>query len=235
MKTLIALFVASISAIALADVQSEVDSFGGNQALYEKAKALNPEVEKTVIQDRFMNRTNRWELAPEMAQVDSGDSYNRTSNAGLNVHYHINPSWSLGVKYNYSFNKLTPEGEAMLNKATDASKPDTAAQNFLYPQVVYPKSALIGLVNWYPMVGKLSFGSWGVAHFDTYLNLGYGQIELSNASTSTMTGGIGVGFWWTSHLTTRLEYRYQEYNAEYYLGERKINSNVAAVQMGWML
>ncbi len=235
MKSLSLIFALFLSTTAFAQVEQEVDSFGGNEALYIKAKALNPEVENEVVQNRFIERTNRFEIAPEFAGVFGGDSYNRTTNAGINVHYHINPSWSVGVKYNYSFNELTPEGKSMVEKASQASSANPKDPNYLYPQIIYPKSETLGMVNWYPIVGKLSFGKWGVAHFDTYLMAGYGTMELSNGSSPTATAGMGLGFWINKNLTTRLEYRAQQYKAEYYNKTEDMMTGVGSVQMGWML
>lgn len=75
----------------------------------------------------------------------------------------------------------------------------------------------------------------GVAHFDAYLLGGYGMMELSNASTATMTMGMGMGFWVNSNITTRFEYRTQQYKAEYYNNSQDMSTGVASVQMGWML
>lgn len=235
MKSVIILFALLVSSVSFAEIEQEVDSFGGNEALFLKAKALNPEVENEVVQNRFVSRTNRLELAPEFSGVFGGDSYNKTNNVGMNAHYHINPSWSVGVKYNYSFNTLTPEGKAMVSKADQAASANPKDPQFLYPQVVYPKSEALGLVNWYPVVGKLSFGKWGVAHFDTYLTAGYGQMELSTGSSPAATLGMGFGFWLSSNLTTRLEYRAQQYQAEYYDKTENMTTSIASVQMGWML
>lgn len=224
-----------LSSLAFAQVEQELDSFGGNEALYMKAKALNPEVEGEVVQNRFSERTNRFEFAPEVSGVFGGDAYNRTTNTGINVHYHINPSWSVGVKYNHSFNNLTPEGKSMVERATQAAENNPKDPNFLFPQIIYPKSETVGMVNWYPVVGKLSFGKWGVAHFDTYLMAGYGTMELSNASTPVGTAGLGMGFWINQNLTTRFEYRLQQYKAEYYDKTENMMTGVGSVQMGWML
>lgn len=229
------IFTLLLSAVSYAQVEQDIDSFGGNEALYIKAKALNPEVENEVVQNRFINRTHRVEIAPEFSGVSGGDAYNRTNNLGLNAHYHINPSWSVGVKYNYALNNLTPEGKSMVDKAGEVAQTNPKDPNYLYPQVIYPKSEILALVNWYPVVGKLSFGKWGVAHFDTYLTGGLGNMELSNASTSTSTMGIGMGFWINSNLTTRFEYRAQQYKAEYYNKTENMLVGVGSVQMGWML
>ncbi|MFS4460136.1 outer membrane beta-barrel domain-containing protein [Bdellovibrio sp. HCB2-146] len=236
MKNLALIFALLVTPSAFADVEQELDSFGGNQALYEKAKALNPEIENNVVQNRFVERSRRFEFAPEFSGVaNGGDTYNRTTSAGMNVHYHINPSWSVGAKYNYSFNALTPEGKEMVERANQAADANPKDPNYLYPQVVYQKSEVLGFVNWYPVVGKLSFGKRGVAHFDTYLTAGYGTIELSNGSSPLATLGVGMGFWLGRHMTTRVEYRGEQYTAQYYDKSQNMLTGVASVQMGWML
>lgn len=241
MKTfsiLLALFLGSVS---YAQVEQEMDSFGGNEALYLKAKALNPEVENEVVQDRFIERTNRFEFSPEFSSVFGGDAYNRTNNAGINVHYHINPKWSVGVKYNYGFNNLTPEGKSMVDRASQAAAVNPQDPNYLFPQVIYPKSELLGMVNWYPIVGKLSFGRYGVAHFDTYFMAGYGTMELGSnsplaaGSSPVASLGAGLGFWLSPKVTTRIEYRAEQYTAEYYDRTEDMLTGVASVQLGWML
>jgi len=123
----------------------------------------------------------------------------------------------------------------MVEKASQASSANPKDPNYLYPQIIYPKSETLGMVNWYPIVGKLSFGKWGVAHFDTYLMAGYGTMELSNGSSPTATAGMGLGFWINKNLTTRLEYRAQQYKAEYYNKTEDMMTGVGSVQMGWML
>jgi outer membrane beta-barrel protein len=225
-----------VSSQAYAEVEQELDSFGGNQALYEKARALNPEIDNNVVQNRFVNRTNRFEIAPEFSGIaNGGDAYNRTSNAGINVHYHINPSFSVGAKYNYSFNQLTPEGQTMVDRAEAAKTANPKDPNFLYPEVVYQKSEMLGFFNWYPIVGKLSFGKYGVAHFDTYMTAGYGQMELSSGSSPVASLGVGMGFWVNNHFTTRVEYRGEQYTADYYDQTETMTTGIASVQLGWML
>lgn len=241
MKSVICLLVLFASSFAFAQIEQEVDSFGGNEALYLKAKALNPEVENEVVQNRFINRSKRVEASLEGSSFFGGDAYNKTNSIGANVHYHLNPSWSVGVKYNYGFNSLTPEGKAMVNDAAKEAARNPQDPRALFPQVVYPKSELLGLVNWYPIVGKLSFGSWGVAHFDTYFTAGYGTMELgSNSSVSTSSAGVatlgaGLGFWLGSNLTTRIEYRAEQYSAQYYDRTEDMLTGVASMQVGWIL
>ncbi|MEK7358316.1 MAG: outer membrane beta-barrel domain-containing protein, partial [Bdellovibrionota bacterium] len=75
----------------------------------------------------------------------------------------------------------------------------------------------------------------GVAHFDIYLLGGAGNVELRSGSKSTYTAGGGVGIWWSQHLTTRAELRYQPYNAKRYDRETPMNLTIAGLQIGYLL
>ena len=57
-----------------ADLMKDFDSIGGNDALLDRAKALNPEERVRVVQDRIVTRRNRVEIAPEYSNVVAGDS-----------------------------------------------------------------------------------------------------------------------------------------------------------------
>ncbi len=222
-------------AAATESLASEADSFGGNEALYEKAKALNPEIQTDIVQNRFVNLAGRFEIAPEYSGVFGADAYNQTQNLGLNLHYHITPTWAIGVKYNHSYNKLTAEGDAAIDRARQDVIRNPENPTFLFPQVIYPKSERLGQITWSPIVGKLSFGNWGVAHFDTYFLAGAGTIELSNGSSSLWAVGAGMGFWLNQNAALRLEYRTENYRAEYFESSRTLQPSIASMQVGWLL
>jgi outer membrane beta-barrel protein len=217
------------------DLASDFDALGGNKTLLERAKALEPEVNVQIVQDRVVSRRNRVEIAPEISGTFGGDTYNRTHSLGLNLNYHFTPRWSAGLKYNYAFNALTTEGEAMMHNATEDFKknPEHPTQGF--PDVDYPKSETLALIDWYPLYGKMNLLDKGVLHFDMYVLGGYGQVQLASGGTSTYTGGMGLGLWFTQHFTSRVEMRYQNYKAKYIDGEKNMDLAIASVQMGWML
>jgi outer membrane immunogenic protein len=206
----------------------DFDTLGGNDVLLDKARALNPEATISIVQDRIVSRRKRLEIAPELANVLGGDAYNSTTMYGINAHYHINPHWSVGAKYAYETNKLRKEGEYLIN---DTSVTGTG----VIPQIDYPKSELMALVNWYPIYGKMNLYDAGVAHFDIYAIGGAGQIQLNSGSTMTYTAGGGLGLWWSQHLTTRAELRYQTYEAQRYTGATRMNLTVAGIQIGYLL
>lgn len=214
---------------------SEFDSLGGNKIFLEKAKALEPEQNVSIVQNRTVSLQNRAEFALETSGTFGGDTYTRTKNVGLNAMFHFNPRWAIGAKYNKSFNNLTQEGEAMFNKAYAEFQKNPANPTLEFPELDYPKSEMMALVNYAPIYGKLNLFDKGVAHFDFYLVGGYGQVQLFSGSTTTYTGGAGLAFWVSQHFSTKFEMRYQNYTAKYFATEKKMDLAVASVQMGWLL
>lgn len=215
--------------------EDDFDGLGGNKILLEKAQALNPEVETTVVQSRTVSLRNRFEIAPEFAGTFGGDTYVRTQNLGLNVYYHLTPRWAFGAKYKSSYNRLTPEGEAMTERAYQEYLKDPNNPSAVIPEINYPKSEALALVNWSPIYGKINWLDSSVVQFDAYVMLGAGQVQLSSGSTSTYTGGGGVGLWFTPRFSTRLEMAYQRYEASYFNGPINLDLALASVQMGWLL
>ncbi len=214
---------------------ADFDSLGGNKTLLERAKALEPDVAVTVVQKRFVSRTKRLEIAPEYSGTFGGDTYTRTQSLGLNLHYHFNPRWSIGAKYNQSYNKLTPEGESLINASIADYKKNPGSPGVAYPQMDFPKNEYMATLNWYPIYGKINMLDRGVLHFDMYFLAGGGQVEMSSGKTSSYTAGTGIGMWFSDHFTSRIEMRYQNQKARYLDGEKALDLAVASVQMGWML
>lgn len=206
----------------------DFDTLGGNDVLLDKARALNPDSSISIVQDRVVSRRKRLELSPEVATVLGGDAYNSTTMFAMNAHYHLTPRWSVGAKYAYNTNRLRDEGRYLIN--------DTAVSGAgQIPDIDYPKSEISALVNWYPIYGKMNLYDLGVAHFDVYALGGVGQITLNSGGTMTYTAGGGIGLWWSQHLTTRAELRYQTYEAQRYDGSTRMNLTVAGIQIGYLL
>jgi outer membrane beta-barrel protein len=215
-------------------IEQEFDGLGGNGILLEKARALNPEVHTTVVQNRMVDRTNRFELSGEYANTFGGDTYVRTGTFGLNGQFHFTNRWSLGAKVGTSFNKLTSEGDDLVNRAiADHNKnPQTSAAPV--PDIDYPTGQTMGYVNYYPLYGKISWLGKGISHFDVYGQLGYGTVSLKSGGSSAMSAGLGIGVWGNDNITTRLEMVYMDYTAKYYSGPMKLGVTSAAVQVGWL-
>ena len=219
-----------MASVGRAEILEDFDSLGGNKVLLEKARALNPDQEVMVVQDRVVNRKYRFEMAPEFNSVLGGDNFLITRAASANAHFHFNHRWSLGAKYSQMFNRLSQDGENLLTDTAAISK-----GRALVPDIDYPKSQWLLTLDYYPLYGKLNFFNKSILQFDIYGLVGAGRIELSSGSTSTWTAGAGVGFWISQHLTTRLEMRYQNYKAVRYNGPYNVDLTVAGVQVGYLL
>lgn len=216
-------------------IEKEFDALGGNGVLLEKAQALNPEVRTTVVQNRIVDRTNRFELSGEYANTFGGDTYVRTGIFGLSGQFHLSNHWSLGAKSGMAFNKLTNEGESLIQAAEAQAKKDPLNPTEPIPSIDYPKQLTMGFVNFYPLYGKISWFGKGISHFDIYGQLGYGNITLKYGGSPATSLGAGISVWGTEHLTTRLEMNYMNYNAKGINGnDIKMGVTSASMQVGWL-
>ena len=212
-----------------AGLMKDFDTLGGNDVLLDKARELNPDQRISVVQDRIVSRRKRLEIAPELSNTLGGDPYNRTNGFALNAYFHITPNWALGAKYEYDANTIRPEAQNLIDQAMNERDRN------LVPEIDYPKGQALALVNWFPMYGKLNMFDLGVTHFDIYAVGGAGQIFLKSGNATTWTAGGGIGFWFSQHLSTRLEARYQTYEAQHRVTSEKMNLTVGSLQIGYLL
>lgn len=218
----------TLSFAAFADVMEDFDSLGGNKVLLERAKDLNPEANVEIVQDRIVNRHHRLELAPEFGSVVGGNTYLTTMRMGLNAYYHFNPRWSLGAKYTYFNNTLSKDGESLIEDTKRTGKA-------LVPEMDYPKQEYMAVLAWYPFYGKVNMLDKGIAHFDVYGQIGAGQVEILSGPTETYLAGVGIGFWISQHLTSRLEMNLQKYKTQRLMGENDMNLTQLSFQIGYLL
>jgi len=235
MKKIFLIFISMVSFVAVADTVSDFESLGGNKVILDKARALSPETEVTIVQDRMVSRNRRIEISPEISGTFGGDTYTRSQGISLNLNYHFTPRWSAGLRGGYYFNQLTAEGEALVSKAYQQYQQDPQNPNARLPELDYPLNDAFATVSWYPIYGKMNLLDKGVAHFDLYLLAGYGQVALKSGTTGSSTAGAGMGIWWTNQMSTRIEMRYQGYKAKYSSGDVNLDLAVASLQMGWLL
>lgn len=225
-----------LSVVGFAQVATEFDELGGNKIILEKAKELNPDTNIEIVQDRMVSRKRRFEISPEFSGSMGGDdTYVRTQSVGMNVNFHINHRWSLGVKYNHSFNKLTAEGEALVDAAYNDWLNNPANPTAIIPQVDHQKSESLVLLNWYPVYGKMNWFDSKITQFDLYGIVGAGNITLKTGTKPTYTYGGGFGVWMNPRVSTRFEIRFQKYDVEYTTGPKSLDIAIASAQIGWLL
>lgn len=220
---------------ASSSLEKDFDSLGGNRILLDKANAINPEVRTKVVQNRIVDRTSRFEFNGSYANTFGGDTYVRTGTFSLGTQYHINNHWSVGAKYGMSFNKLTNEGEDLVKRAEADHIANPSTSKSPVPDIDYPKSQMMGFVNFYPLYGKMSWFGNSISHFDVYGQLGYGQVGLDSGSANAMSGGVGISVWVNNNITTRLEAIYTNYEAQYSSGPIQQDITSASIQIGWLL
>src|ERR1700692_3494402 len=146
------------------DVSDDLDSLGGNDALMEKAKALDPANRSRIVQKRTVDRDWRLELGINYGNLVNGDTYLKTQDLGANLDLHINPRWSVGFRYQNYGNQLTPEGQRVFDEARAAQAAVGVAYSF--PDIDYPIQSAMGVIDWYPVYGKTNFLDKSIAQFD---------------------------------------------------------------------
>lgn len=208
-------------------ILQDFDSLGGNKVLLERAQVMTPDQRVSIVQNRIVDRHLRFEVAPELSMNLGGDAYVNSRAYGLNTQFHINPRWSLGLKYLYYNNSLSKEGQSLIDNTSLTGQA-------IVPDIDYPKGETMALVNWYPFYGKINFLDMGVVHFDIYGLLGAGQVALKSGTTTAYTTGGGIGFWISQHLTARAELRYETYKVQRLQQKDQLDVTTAGVQLGYL-
>ncbi len=234
--TLILLSVMSFAALA-DDLSSKMNALGANKDLMKKAKAIDPQNRVRVVQNRDVDRNFRFELGLNYGMAAGGDPYVNTSVLGGQVDFHLTPRWSVGARYLNNSNELTSEGKKVMENAEREAQAGNT--NFRRPGVDYAKDTWMGVLNWYPVYGKMNLFDAGISQFDMYLLGGAGQINLSSGTAPVYTAGGGVGIWFTQHFASRLEARWQGYTDSVYNGagftKRNIDQTMLTATVSFLL
>lgn len=211
-----------------------LQSLGGTKAILERASQLESRTRVSIVQNRAVKRDWRLELGVNYGPTLGGDSYVQTQNLTGQVDLHVNPKFSLGLRYTQAFNSLTSEGQQLRQNVQDAQ--ENGSNVWSYQDIDYAEQTVMGVLNWYMTYGKINFFDISIIQFDIYSLAGYGQVTLASGNTSgTWTAGGGVGFWLSQHLTSRFEVRYQTYSDHVYTGARDLNLVVAHFGLGVLL
>ena len=215
------------------DASQDIDTLGGNKALMDMATSLDPDNRTRIVQQRIVDRHNRFELGLNYGLVTGGDPYLQTQGLGASLDYHLTPRWSLGARYTSYGNQLSSEGQRVFDDAR--SRYAAGGSSYVIPDIDYPLQSAIATVNWYPIYGKINLMDWGISQFDIYMLGGGGQIQLSSGWTNMYTAGVGMGFWMTKHWAMRTEFRYQNYQDQIITGSRNIQDYMFNMGMGYIL
>lgn len=237
MKSLVLLlsFFAIANSVFAADSNSnlkkEFQNLGDNKDVIERVKKMDSHQKVRIVQNRLVNRNNRIELAGNFGSLFGADSYVKTSNLGLQLQYHINPNWSFGGEYSKAYNSLSSEGQRQYDLAYACQQQGPGCQQ-RFAGVDFPLETTMATISFYPIYGKLNLFDSGIAQFDIYTLIGYGQKKLNSGSTNTMAAGLGVGIWMNNYFTSRLELRYESYKDMLDLQSRNQSAVTAIASVG---
>lgn len=229
MKIIILLISVLCCQVLWANVVEDFDSLGGNEALLEQAQALEPNTKIKIVQKRLVDRVFRNELSFEMATSLGGDAYLDTNSLSAVYHFHINPRWSIGAKYEKHYNALTNEAKRLQEFEMENE------EDRLVPVQDWATSSNMLLLNWYPIYGKFSAYDLGVVQFDAYLTIGTGKIKLPSGTKPVQQYGLGMGFWISKNYVSRIEFRNQSYELQRLQQINKTNITQATLSVGILL
>ncbi len=209
------LLLVSVGNLSLAEAEtktlkSDFQTLGDNQEVIDRVQKLDNQQRIRVVQNRMMDRNNRLELALNLGALSGGDSYVQTKNLGAMLQFHINPKWSVGLTYEKDYNSLNAEGSRRYDAAFECQKTDPSCAT-RFPAVDFPIDTRLLSVTYYPIYGKLNLFDAGIAQFDLYTTLAYGQKTLNSGISNVLAASVGAGVWLNSFLTARLEGRYESY------------------------
>jgi len=211
---------------------NQIDSLADNDGLVEKSRLIAPSNKIEAVQKRQVDLNNRLELGLSYGPSYGGEAYLNTQNLGVGLDYHIIPRLSVGARYYHAYNQLTSVGQDAFNAAQSAFNGGNT--NYRIPAIDYPMDSYLGVVNWSVTYGKISLFD-SVVQFDVYLLGGGGEISMSSGPTPTYTAGGGMAFWWTQHLSFRVEGRYQTYNETTYEGTQRLDLGAMTFGIGMLL
>lgn len=212
---------------------SDLDSLADNDGLVEKSRLIAPAKKIESVQGRNVDLNSRLELGLSYGPTFGGEAYLATQNFGASLDYHIVPRLSVGARYYHAFNQLTSVGTDAFNTAQYASA--GGSTNYKIPAIDYPMDTYMGVANWSLTYGKINFFDARIVQFDVYLLGGAGEIIMSSGPTPTYTGGAGMAFWWTQHLSLRVEGRYQTYSETTYAGTQRLDLGAMTFGIGMLL
>jgi outer membrane beta-barrel protein len=207
------------------DLNSDLDSLDTNEQVMTRARKLDPNNQIGIVQNRLVDRNMRLEVDGIFGGVANGESYVSTMDYGIQAEFHIVPQFSLGARYIRSSNSITPQGQEVLNQYS--SQPNSTIS-----KIDQPESQVLATATWYMLYGKLNLFDMAVTQFDIYSVFGGGQMNTQLGSSPTYTAGGGIAFWWSQHVSSRFEIRYQTYSDQ---AVGRLNTVVGTAGIGFLL
>lgn len=207
----------------------QLGTLGGNEALLEKARAIEGQNAVRIVQKRSVNREKRFEFDLLFGQGSLGNSYITSSQFGGAIDFHLNYNWSFGLRTSQTYSRLTPEAEFLFEQA------QKNPNSYSVPDIDYALQSQLMTVTLYPLYGKFNLLDLTVVQFDMYTLFGVGQVELKSGTTPLATAALGMALWLSENVSTRIELNYETYQEKPYTGPRQRENLAATVGLGFLL
>ena len=167
-----------------------------------------------VVQKRWLDRKFLSELSLSISPSLRGFYYMTNYSGNLSYRLFFNDSISFHVKYANFRSPINQEGE------DEISLYGRIPLELKYP----PKQSYLVGWDWYPFYAKSVIFN-RVLHFDFYLSMSLGQVELNRIEEKPllMSGSLGMAHWWSKRLNTRVELEGLHYRYSIPESPKKIN------------
>jgi outer membrane beta-barrel protein len=164
---------------------------------------LAPFKEVSVIQKRFMPKTERFQLFGGGTFITNDPFFNSIGGV-LKGSYFFSETW--GVELSYAF---------LSTEERQATKELKENNNVKSKSLIYPKSYWGADVVWVPIYGKMSLMNENIVPFDLYFSGGYGSTQTQlNTDASTLHVATGQIFSLSKAIAFRWDFSWNFYSAK---------------------
>lgn len=222
MKNILSLFLLMIvsSSYAEDDLTKKLDNL---RIPDDKVSPMVSQDKLYIVNKRYSSLVNRHELSfAGLNNLTSVSHIDNTALSGL-YRYHINSTFSVGLRYNDYYNELTPAGEKLFREEKILPDTDFALKS---------TSAFLGFNTFY---GKMRLTEKSIIYFDQYINLGYGNVELArNGFQKLVNIDLGFVFWGGKHISTRIGLNNEFYSQRKVNGLTNVHNAMGYIEFGYL-
>lgn len=222
MKTYTLLFAFILSASAYSKPESLENKLDDLRIPDDQVSSVISEDKLFVVNRRYSSLVNRHEFTISGGNNFTPDSHLSTRQLSGSYRYHLNSTWSFGIRYQKIYNELSGAGEKLFEDKR------------IVPDSDFARSSYEGFVNFHTFYGKMRINSSNVIYFDQYISLGAGQIELTAENENLYTTDAGFAFWLGKHMSTRIGLRNEFYSQNQITGRRSIHNAVGYFEVGYL-
>ncbi len=223
MKKILVVTISLFSTIALAQENSSLEKKLDELSIPDnKVTNVLSEDKLYIVNTRYSSLVNRHEFTLLGANNFTADSHLSTAHVGASYRYHINSTWSLGLRYNRYSNKLTPSGERLFSEQR------------MLPDTDYAFNSSEIFANYNTIYGKLRITDDTLVYFDQYISLGAGKIKLASGEQNHGFADLGLSFWLGNHISTRIGVKNEFYTQKKVTGNKNVHNAFGYFELGYL-